>query len=75
MNDKEKSREDLLSELVIANKELIYQNAEKEKRAAELIISNTELGFQNSEKERCAAEYIINRTEFYIVIYNQFCAV
>ena len=45
--------------LVIANKELIFQNKEKEKRAAELIIANKELIFQNEEKEKRAVELII----------------
>ena len=36
-------------ELIIANKELAFQNEEKEKRAAELIIANKELAFQNKE--------------------------
>jgi hemerythrin-like metal-binding protein/PAS domain S-box-containing protein/putative nucleotidyltransferase with HDIG domain len=43
-------------ELVIANKELLFQNEEKEKRAAELVIANKELLFQNEEKEKRAAE-------------------
>lgn len=46
-------------ELVIANKELVFQNEEKEKRAAELIIANKELLFQNEEKEKRAAELIV----------------
>ena len=60
-------------ELIIANKELVFQNdekqkrvaeliianEEKEKRAAELIIANTELAFQNKEKEKRAVELII----------------
>ncbi len=46
------------AELIIANKELIFQNEEKEKRAAELIIANKELVFQNKEKEKRAAELI-----------------
>ncbi len=46
-------------ELIIANKELAFQNEEKEKRAAELIIANKELAFQNEEKEKRAAELII----------------
>ncbi|MFA6129062.1 MAG: ATP-binding protein [Bacteroidales bacterium] len=44
--------------LIIANKELAFQNCEKEKRAAELIIANNELVFQNEEKEKRAAELI-----------------
>jgi PAS domain S-box-containing protein len=43
-------------ELIIANKELVFQNKEKEKRAAELIIANKELAFQNKEKGKRAAE-------------------
>ena len=50
-------------ELVIANKELVFQNEEKEKRAAELIIANKELVFQNEEKEKRAAELIIANKE------------
>ena len=40
------------AELVIANKELDFQDEEKGKREAELIIANTELIFQNKEIER-----------------------
>jgi PAS domain S-box-containing protein len=50
-------------ELVIANKELIFQNEEKEKRAAELVIANKELIFQNEEKEKRAAELLIANKE------------
>jgi PAS domain S-box-containing protein len=39
-------------ELIIANKELAFQNNEKEKRAEELIIAKKELTFQNNEKEK-----------------------
>jgi len=46
-------------DLITANKELVFQNEEKEKRAAELIIANKELVFQNEEKEKRAAELII----------------
>jgi PAS domain S-box-containing protein len=49
--------------LIIANKELAFQNKEKEKRAAELIIANKELAFQNKEKEKRAAELIIANKE------------
>src|ERR1700751_4547788 len=52
----EEDREKRAAELVIANKELVFQNEEKEKRAAELIIANKELVFQNEEKEKRAAE-------------------
>jgi signal transduction histidine kinase len=42
--------------LGVANKELAFQNDEKEKRAAELGVANKELAFQNDEKEKRAAE-------------------
>jgi PAS domain S-box-containing protein len=51
------------TELRIANKELAFQNDEKEKRAAELIIANKELAFQNDEKEKRAAELFIANKE------------
>jgi signal transduction histidine kinase len=57
--DKIQNRNDLLS----ANKELLFQNEEKEKRAAELIIANKELVFQNAEKEKRAAELIVANKE------------
>ena len=50
-------------ELIIANKELAFQNEEKEKRATELIIANKELAFQNEEKEKRATELIIANKE------------
>jgi signal transduction histidine kinase/CheY-like chemotaxis protein len=50
-------------EFLITNKEIAFQNDEKEKQAAELIIANKELVFQNEEKEKLAAELIIARTE------------
>ncbi|MDZ4807944.1 MAG: ATP-binding protein, partial [Bacteroidota bacterium] len=50
-------------ELVIANKELAFQNEEKENRAAEFIIANKKLVFQNQEKENRAAELVIANKE------------
>jgi len=50
-------------ELREANKELAFQNDEKEKRAAELIIANKELLFQNNEKEKRADELGIANKE------------
>ncbi len=50
-------------DLRIANKELAFQNDEKEKRAAELAIANKELAFQNDEKEKRAAELVIANKE------------
>jgi len=51
------------TELRIANKELLFQNDEKEKRAAELVVANKELAFQNDEKEKRAAELDIANKE------------
>jgi len=51
------------TDLRIANKELAFQNDEKEKRAAELILANKELAFQNDEKEKRAAELILANKE------------
>ena len=48
---------------MIANKELVFQNDEKENRAAELVIANKELAFQNEEKENRAAELVIANKE------------
>jgi PAS domain S-box-containing protein len=45
-------------DLRMANKALVFQNKEKEKRARELIVANKELAFQNDEKEKRAAELI-----------------
>jgi len=49
--------------LIIANKELLFQNEEKEKRAAELIIANKELAFQVEEKGKRADELVIANKE------------
>ena len=51
------------TELKAANKELAFQNNEKERRAEELSIANKELAFQNNEKEKRAAELIIANRE------------
>ncbi|MDB5257654.1 MAG: domain S-box-containing protein [Chitinophagaceae bacterium] len=56
-------RREHAAELLIANKELAFQNEEKEKRAAELIVANAELLFQNEEKEHRAAELVIANKE------------
>jgi signal transduction histidine kinase/CheY-like chemotaxis protein len=50
-------------ELVVANKELVFQNKEKEKRAAELIFANKELANQYELKEKRADELIIANKE------------
>jgi len=57
--DKEKRA----AELVLANKELTFQNAEKEKRAAELAVANKELTHQNAEKAKRAAELVLANKE------------
>ncbi len=57
------------AELIAANKELAFQNTEKEKRAAELAIANKELAYQNKEKEKRAAELVIANKE--LVFQNQ----
>ncbi|MDZ7777045.1 MAG: PAS domain S-box protein [Bacteroidales bacterium] len=51
-------RKKIIEELIIANKELAFQNDEKEKRAAELILANKELAFQNKQKEKRAEELV-----------------
>ena len=50
-------------ELQIANKELAFQNDEKEKRAEELQIANKELAFQNDEKGKRADELSLANIE------------
>ncbi|NDP26666.1 MAG: PAS domain S-box protein [Flavobacterium sp.] len=50
-------------DLRTANKELAYQNEEKEKRANELGIANEELAYQNQEKENRALELGIANKE------------
>ncbi|MBA3663076.1 MAG: PAS domain S-box protein [Bacteroidetes bacterium] len=50
-------------ELILANRELAFQNEEKEKRADELFIANKELAFQNHEKEKRAGELFIANKE------------
>lgn len=56
-------KEKRADELIIANKELAFQNEEKEKRAVELIIANKELAFQNEEKEKRAVELVIAKEQ------------
>ena len=49
--------------LVNSDKNLSFQNEEREKSAAELVIANEELAFQNREKEKRAAELVIANRE------------
>jgi signal transduction histidine kinase len=51
------------NELIIANKELAFQNEERKKRAEELILANRELVLQNKEKEALAAELMMANQE------------
>ena len=58
------------ADLVIANKELLFQNEEKAKRVAELVLANiekakrvAELVIANSEKAKRAAELVIANEE------------
>src|SRR5674476_753409 len=62
-NNLELSVQQKTAELIIANKELVFQNEEKEKRAAELVIANEELLFQNEEKDKRAAELVLANRE------------
>ncbi|WP_309641132.1 ATP-binding protein [Flavobacterium sp.] len=59
----DRNRNTVLHYEPIANKELAFQNNEKDKRAAELLIANKELAFQNNEKEKRAAELLIANKE------------
>ncbi|HZK68788.1 MAG TPA: ATP-binding protein, partial [Paludibacter sp.] len=52
-------KEKRAAELIIADKELLYQTSEKKKRAEELIIAAKELLYQAGEKKKRAEELII----------------
>lgn len=56
-------------ELETANKELIYQNKEKEQRSLELGVANIELAFQNTEKEKRATELLIANADLHSFTY------
>jgi PAS domain S-box-containing protein len=51
------------NEILKNQKQLAFQNEEKEKRADELALANTELAFQNKEKEKRADELALANTE------------
>ena len=51
------------NEILKNQKQLAFQNEEKEKRADELALANTELAFQNEEKEKRADELALANTE------------
>ena len=57
------------NQLIIANKELDFQNQENKNRADELITANKELDFQNEEKKNRADEIIIANKE--LIIQNE----
>jgi len=63
VKERTKELEQKNHELERANKKLIFQNAEKEKRAAELGIANIELAFQNDEKEKRTYELGVANVE------------
>ncbi len=52
-----------LAKLVVANRELAFQNKENERLAAKLVSANKELAFQNEEKEKRVAELVIANRE------------
>ncbi len=58
MSIKEKS-----DALLLAHKEIAFQETERNKRAAELLIANNELIFQNREKENRATELVLANKE------------
>ncbi len=62
-NDQKKENGKIASELLIANREIIFHNEEKEKRASELAVANVELAFQSEEKEKRASELAIANEE------------
>ncbi len=61
--EKKNDTEKLTAALIMAKKEVAFQNEEKAKRAAELIIANKELVYQQEEKAKRAAELIIANKE------------
>jgi diguanylate cyclase len=62
-DNKLKQIEVLTAKLLVATKEIAFQNEEKDKRAAELRIANKELAYQNEEKEKRASELRIANKE------------
>jgi signal transduction histidine kinase len=51
------------AELLLANKKLVLQIQDNEKRTAELVTANKEIAFQNTEKEKRASELVIANAE------------
>ncbi len=56
-------------DLEIANKELVYQNSQKEKASAELSLANTALALQNEEKEKISVELVNLNKELHSFTY------
>jgi PAS domain S-box-containing protein len=52
-----------IEQLAITNKELAFQNEEKQKRADELVLANKEYAFQNEEKQKRADELVLANKE------------
>jgi len=59
----DEDRVTLAQKLILANKELAFQNDEKEMRASELALANAELELQNTTKEQLAGELILANKE------------
>lgn len=47
-------KRNILDELIIADRELVFQNEKQERRAVDFFVANTEFLFQNKEKEKPA---------------------
>jgi signal transduction histidine kinase len=67
----EEEKEKRAAELVIANKELMFQNEEKEKRAAELVIANAHLEKLTSENKRTEAELLMHRERLEQLVHDR----
>jgi light-regulated signal transduction histidine kinase (bacteriophytochrome) len=65
-----KTHSQLAAELLVANKELAYENEEKEKRAAELLVANKELAYQYEEKAKREDELIFANKELETFSYS-----
>jgi len=63
MNENNNYRAFLVSELHVANEEIVRQNKEKEETTKAMILVNEELAYQNKEKEKRAAELVIANKE------------
>lgn len=58
MNAHNKTKQELIHELLVLKEENISLTRLKEKRASELILANKDFAFQNRVKEKEAAELI-----------------